>query len=75
LFLPLFVVPLFIFFVLLSPDFDVKNMFPILGGGIVPPIKGAIVPGGWYSEFFLIIFLLPFLTDAKKVENMGCCLF
>ena len=71
LFSPFFIVPLFIFVVLLSPDFDVKNIFPILGGGIIPPIKGAVVPGGWYSEFFLIIFLLPFLTDVKKARKYG----
>ena len=71
LFLPFFIVPIFIFVVFLSPDFDVKNIFPILGGGIVPPLKGAVVPGGWYSEFFLIIFLLPFLTDVKKARKYG----
>jgi spore germination protein KB len=71
LFLPLFVIPLIISIVLLSPDFDVKNIFPILGGGIIPSIKGSIIPGGWYSEFFLIIFLLPFLTDVKKAKKYG----
>jgi spore germination protein KB len=71
LFAPFFIVPIVIFVVFLSPDFDVKNIFPILGGGVVPPLKGAVVPGGWYSEFFLIIFLLPFLTDVKKARKYG----
>ncbi|MCQ6277506.1 endospore germination permease [Bacillus sp. V3B] len=71
LFAPLFTVPILVAVVLLSPDFDLKNIFPILGGGIVPPIKGALVPGAWYSEFFLIIFLLPFLTDVKKARKYG----
>ena len=71
LFSPLFIVPIFIFVILLSPDFDVKNIFPILGEGIIPSLKGAMVPGGWYSEFFLIIFLLPFLTDVKKARKYG----
>jgi spore germination protein KB len=71
LFLPLFVIPLIISIVLLSPDFDVKNIFPILGEGMMPSLQGAVVPGGWYSEFFLIIFLLPFLTDMKKARKYG----
>ncbi len=37
----------------------------------MPPIKGSIVPGGWFSEFFLMIFLLPFLTDMKKGMKYG----
>lgn len=71
LFIPMFVVPIFILVLLLIPDYDMKNIFPILGEGIMPPIKGSIVPGGWYSEFFLIIFLLPFLTDVKKARKYG----
>ncbi|KAA9031583.1 GerAB/ArcD/ProY family transporter [Niallia endozanthoxylica] len=71
LFLPVFILPILIFFILLSPDYDMKNIFPILSEGIMPPIQGAIVPGGWYSEFFLIIFLLPFLTDGNKARKYG----
>ncbi|MFD6442803.1 GerAB/ArcD/ProY family transporter, partial [Peribacillus sp. NPDC060186] len=43
LFLPVFIFPL-IFFIFLAPDFEFKNILPILGDGIMPPIKGAIVP-------------------------------
>jgi len=71
LFMPLFVIPIFILIILLSPEFDVKNIFPILSEGIMPPIQGSMIPGGWYSEFFLIIFLLPFLTDVKKAKKYG----
>ena len=37
----------------------------------MPPLKGAIVPIGWFSEFFLITFLLPFLVDRKKGMKYG----
>ncbi|MBS4197056.1 GerAB/ArcD/ProY family transporter [Lederbergia citri] len=67
LFFPLFVIPLFLLFLLLIPNYDVGNIFPILEHGIVPPLKGSIVLGGWFSEFFLMIFFLPFLKDEKKV--------
>ena len=38
---------------------------------MIPPIKGAIVPGGWFTEFFLITFLLPFIADRKKAMKYG----
>ena len=37
----------------------------------MPPMKGAIVPSGWFTEFFLITFLLPFLADQKKGMKYG----
>ncbi|WP_342615117.1 endospore germination permease [Peribacillus frigoritolerans] len=71
LFVPIFIVPILLLIILLGPDFEFKNIFPILGNGIMPPIKGSIIPGGWFSEFFLIIFLLPFLADMKKGMKYG----
>ena len=70
-FMPAFIVPLLIFFLLLSPEYEFKNIFPIFGEGMIPALKGAIVPGGWFSEFFLIAFLLPFLADVKKAKKFG----
>jgi len=71
LFFPIFTLPLLLLIILVFPDFEFKNIFPILGEGIMPPIKGAIVPGGWFTEFFLITFLLPFLADQKKGMKYG----
>ena len=53
------------------PILNFKNIFPILGDGIMPPIKGSIVPGGWFTEFFLMTFFLPFLADKKKGMKYG----
>ncbi|MDQ7864808.1 GerAB/ArcD/ProY family transporter [Peribacillus frigoritolerans] len=63
--------PIFILILLLIPDLEFKNIFPVLADGIMPPIKGAIVPGGWFSEFFLIIFLLPFFGGYEKGMKSG----
>ncbi len=52
IFLPVFILPLVIFIFLLSPDFEIKNIFPILAKGVIPPIKGAVVPSAWFSEIF-----------------------
>ncbi|MFE3975157.1 MULTISPECIES: endospore germination permease [unclassified Peribacillus] len=71
LLVPVFIFPILILIVLLGPDLEFKNIFPVLGNGIMPPIKGSIVPGGWFSEFFLIIFLLPFVADMKKGMKSG----
>lgn len=71
LFFPVFIFTPLILIILLSPDFELKNLLPILGDGIMPSIKGAIVPQGWFTEFFLIIFLLPYITDTKKGLKSG----
>ena len=71
LFFPIFTFPLLILMILVFPDLEVKNIFPILGDGIMPSMKGAIVPTGWFTQFFLISFLLPFLTDRKKKMKYG----
>ncbi|MFF2288681.1 GerAB/ArcD/ProY family transporter [Peribacillus butanolivorans] len=71
LFFPVFIFPLLIAIIFVFPDFEFKNIFPILGNGIMPPLKGSIVPGGWFTEFFLITFLLPFLADKKKGMKYG----
>ncbi len=70
-FIPAFVLPILIFILLLGPEYEFKNILPVLANGIMPPIKGAIVPGGWYSEFFLMTFLLPYLSDIKKGKKYG----
>jgi spore germination protein KB len=67
--------PLFFFSIslllLLIPDLDVGNLFPFLDNGLLPVIKGGIVPQSWFSEFFLISFLLPFLTNKKRGLKSG----
>jgi len=71
LFFPVLALAPFFFIIFLGIDFEFRNIFPILGDGMMPPIKGAVVPGGWFTEFFLITFLLPFLEDQKKGRKYG----
>lgn len=68
---PLFFLPLLLMIFFLMPEYELGNVLPVLEFGIVPPIKGAVIPSGWFTEFFLIIFLLPFLTDHKKGMKHG----
>ncbi|MDR6551737.1 endospore germination permease [Paenibacillus qinlingensis] len=65
IFTPVFILPLCIF-VLLIPNMDIKNILPILEKGIVPVLKGTAAPQAWFSEFFLISYFLPYLSDLSK---------
>ncbi|WP_436243269.1 GerAB/ArcD/ProY family transporter [Paenibacillus sp. LjRoot56] len=65
IFTPIFILPLSIL-LLLIPEMDMRNVLPVMEHGIIPVIKGAIVPQAWFSELFLISFFLPLLTDLKK---------
>lgn len=71
LFFPVFFVPLIILIFLLSPNFEIKNILPVLEEGVIPPIKGAVILSGWFAEFFLIAFFLPSLSDGKKALKQG----
>jgi spore germination protein KB len=57
--------------VLLIPDMEVANMFPIMERGIIPSLKGAVIPVGWFSEFILIAFLLPYIADRNNGKKWG----
>jgi spore germination protein KB len=67
---PIFILPIF-FLLLLIPDLDVKNIFPILSHGMIPVIKGTATPQAWVSELFLMTFFLPSLADPGKGRKWG----
>ncbi|MCL7748569.1 GerAB/ArcD/ProY family transporter [Halalkalibacter alkaliphilus] len=70
-FFPLFLIPLLLLVIFLIPDYNFGNTFPILEDGLVPPLLGAVVLSGWYSQFFLMIFFLPLVTDKKNGMKYG----
>lgn len=70
IFTPIFIFPLTIV-LLLIPDMKLGNLFPVMGHGIMPGIAGASIPQAWFSEYFLIAFLLPFLSDVHKGMKWG----
>jgi spore germination protein KB len=67
----LFIFPLLLMILMLLPDWKINNMFPILDHGIMPSIMGAVTPQAWFSQTFLLTFLLPFVTDRVKVRKYG----
>ncbi|WLR51948.1 endospore germination permease [Bacillus tianshenii] len=70
-FFPIVVGLLVIMFILLIPDFNFMNVFPIFENGLMPSIRGAIPPITWFSEFFLVAFLLPYVKDDEKKVRWG----
>lgn len=69
-FTPIFILPIFIL-LLLIPDLDIKNIFPILSHGMTPVLKGTATPQAWMSELFMITYFLPTLTDPEKGRKWG----
>ncbi len=59
LFIPLYLLSLVMIIVLLIPEFKPENMLPIMENGLIPSIKGAVVPGSMLPLFFLISYHPP----------------
>ncbi|WML44225.1 endospore germination permease [Neobacillus sp. PS3-40] len=58
-------------FVLLLKDLHIQNMFPIMEGGLKSSFRGSVVPQSWFSEFILVSFFFPYLTDKEKGMKWG----
>ncbi|CQR46972.1 Spore germination protein YndE [Paraliobacillus sp. PM-2] len=66
IFVPIFIISLILLLLFLLPELELSYIFPLFENGIKPSIMGASSPQAWFGEFFLISFLLPFLSDIKK---------
>ncbi|ASN07389.1 spore gernimation protein [Virgibacillus necropolis] len=71
IFVPIVVILFLSIVILLIPDLEPKNMFPVMEKGVKPSVMGAVVPSSWFVEFFLISFLLPFLRKREKGLKWG----
>ncbi|GGE52716.1 germination protein [Pullulanibacillus camelliae] len=69
LFVPGVMLTWVILLLLTIPDWDVMNIFPAFDGGILPAIRGSITPQGWFSEMFLLSFLLPHLKKNSPIKK------
>ncbi|HZH61586.1 MAG TPA: GerAB/ArcD/ProY family transporter [Metabacillus sp.] len=65
LFVQIVVILLLFIAILLILDLEPKNMFPVMEKGIMHSVIEEIVLSSWFSEFFLISFLLPFLVEKE----------
>lgn len=71
MFVPILFLLWLLIVLMLLPELEVKNMFPILEDGIMPSLIGSVGPFGWNTQFFIISSLLPFLTDRKQGMKWG----
>lgn len=69
--LPVAILLFILIIFLLLPEVEIFNMLPIMEKGITPSVKGAFILQGWFSEFFLIAFILPYLKDRDKGMKWG----
>lgn len=68
---PLIIAILIPLLILAIGDSDPGQLKPVLAEGIVPVLKGAILPSGFISQFFLLGWLLPFLNQPKKALKIS----
>ncbi|GGJ99375.1 germination protein [Lentibacillus kapialis] len=71
IFVPVFILLFMFIVVLLIPALNPGNIAPVLGEGLTPSIKGALVPTQWFNELFLISFLLPYLGENENGLKWG----
>lgn len=69
LFVPFLILMWLLIIILIIPDLEPKNMFPVMEHGIMPSIKGA--PQSWFTHYALFAYIFPFLTDRKKGMKWG----
>lgn len=69
LFLP---ITLFVFGLLIAlsiPDWDASRILPIMGKGISPSVKGAVIPLSWFSGYLMLGLYLPFVSNPNKATK------
>ncbi|CAM4263112.1 MAG: endospore germination permease [Paenibacillus macerans] len=71
LFLPITVLVFALLVVLTIPEWDVSNVFPILGNGLAPSLKGAVVPFSWFGAYIVLGLYLPLLSNRRKAALYG----
>ncbi|MGO4886794.1 endospore germination permease [Anaerobacillus sp. MEB173] len=71
LFFPVVLLLFLLIVIFLTLDLNPTNMLPIFEKGVMPSIAGAAAPAAWFSQYFLMAFMLPYLTDREKGLKWG----
>lgn len=69
-FFPFMVVPFLVMILLVMKDMEPQNILPIMENGLLPTLRAAVLPQGWFSEVFLISFFLPFVSSEQKAKRV-----
>jgi spore germination protein KB len=71
IFVPIVVLLWLILVIFLLGDLNPNNMLPIFEKGVFPSILGSATSSAWFSEYLLIAFILPYLSDPEKGMRWG----
>ena len=66
-FLPITIFVFGLLVVLTIPEWVVTNIFPIMGKGALPSIRGAVVPFSWFAGFTVLGMYFPLVKNQQKV--------
>ncbi|WP_237562855.1 GerAB/ArcD/ProY family transporter [Bacillus dakarensis] len=56
---------------LLIKDIDITYMLPIFENGVLPVLKGGFINHSWFTDFFFLGFIFPFLNNQEKGLKAG----
>lgn len=68
-FVSILVVLLCLIFILLIGELKPAELLPFMENGIGPPIKGAIPPAAWFSEYIILAFLFPYVNHKTGMTR------
>lgn len=69
IFVPVLIVLLSLVFLLLTGELQPGELLPFMEKGLLPSIKGAIAPGTWFSEYTVLAFLLPYVSNKQNMTR------
>lgn len=69
LLLPAFITLYLLIVIPIIPELEVLHMFPIMGEGIMPSIKGSFILQSWFCEFIIATFFLPYVSNHQQVKK------
>jgi len=69
LFLPITLFVFGLLIVLSIPDWDASRILPIMGKGIAPSVKGAVIPLSWFSGYLMLGLYFPFVSNQKQATK------
>ncbi len=69
--LPLFVISFLSIVFFAFQDMQMKELMPLLEGGVNPIIRASVVPGSWFGECIILAFLFPHIHKQKEIFRQG----
>ncbi|MBM7566964.1 GerAB/ArcD/ProY family transporter [Paenibacillus sacheonensis] len=65
LLIPAALVIIIFMLIIMVPDMNAKEMFPMLEYGPMPVLRSSLVLSSWYSQYFIVSIFLPYLVKKS----------